>query len=269
MPVNYQRRQCNEIMKLGMQGITVVASSGDSGVAFRTGAGDFCLGDAAYESPKNHIFAPQFPVTCPYVLAVGATYLPQNADVAKDAEKAVSKTNGNAGGFNSGGGFSNIYPQPSYQKAIVQQYLSTYPPNFKAYQTLYNETSYQGSGFGANGGVYNSIGRAYPDVAAIGANVLDISEGEITIIGGTSASAPAFASILAIINMHLIEAGKPTIGFAHPALYANPDVLHDITQGNNKQCSLNEGFECEVGWDAVTGLGTPNYPAMLELFMSL
>jgi len=69
--------------------------------------------------------------------------------------------------------------------------------------------------------------------------------------------------------MHLIQAGKPTVGFVHPALYANPDVLHDITKGNNKQCSLNEGFECEVGWDPVTGLGTPNYPAMLELFMSL
>ena len=75
-----------------------------------------------------------------------------------------------------------------------------------------------GSGFGANGGVYNSIGRAYTDLAAIGANVLLIDAGEIAIYGGTSASAPVVASILAIINMHLIEAGKPTIGFAQPAL---------------------------------------------------
>jgi len=52
MPVNYQRRQCNEIMKLGLQGITVVVSSGDSGVSNRDGS---CLG------PKNKIFSPGFP----------------------------------------------------------------------------------------------------------------------------------------------------------------------------------------------------------------
>lgn len=54
MPVNYQRRQCNEIMKLGMQGISVVVASGDSGVGPR---GEPCLG------PNQNIFVPDFPAT--------------------------------------------------------------------------------------------------------------------------------------------------------------------------------------------------------------
>lgn len=52
MPVNYQRRQCNEIMKLGMQGISVVVASGDDGVA---GGDGTCIG------PKGRIFVPDFP----------------------------------------------------------------------------------------------------------------------------------------------------------------------------------------------------------------
>lgn len=51
MPVNYQRRQCNEIMKLGLRGVSVVVASGDSGVAGNEG----CLG------PKGKIFNPDFP----------------------------------------------------------------------------------------------------------------------------------------------------------------------------------------------------------------
>jgi len=51
MPVNYQRRQCNEIMKLGLQGVSVIVASGDSGVAGDGG----CLG------PKGKIFSPDFP----------------------------------------------------------------------------------------------------------------------------------------------------------------------------------------------------------------
>jgi tripeptidyl-peptidase-1 len=45
-------------------------------------------------------------------------------------------------------------------------------------------------------------------------------------------------------------------------------VLHDITKGTNAGCGTN-GFSASAGWDPVTGLGTPNYPAMLTLFMGL
>lgn len=50
--------------------------------------------------------------------------------------------------------------------------------------------------------------------------------------------------------------------------YANPQVFHDITTGNNPGCNTN-GFSASEGWDPVTGLGTPNYPALLDVFMNL
>jgi tripeptidyl-peptidase I len=58
------------------------------------------------------------------------------------------------------------------------------------------------------------------------------------------------------------------VGFVNPALYANPRVLNDITSGTNPGCDCL-GFEAVEGWDPVTGLGSPDYLRMLELFMRL
>ncbi len=58
------------------------------------------------------------------------------------------------------------------------------------------------------------------------------------------------------------------MGFINPVLYANPQVLNDITSGTNPGCGT-DGFTAVPGWDPLTGLGTPNYPAMEELFLSL
>lgn len=54
----------------------------------------------------------------------------------------------------------------------------------------------------------------------------------------------------------------------NPVLYAHPEVLNDITNGTNAGCDTN-GFAAISGWDPATGLGTPNYPKMEKLFMSL
>lgn len=98
LPTNYQQRQCSEFMKLGMQGTSVILASGDSGVAARgtdDGNADGCLG-------TGQVFNPDFPASCPYLTAVGATLLTGSA--AMDQETAVTR-------FPSGGGFSNIYPR--------------------------------------------------------------------------------------------------------------------------------------------------------------
>ncbi|KAK0119805.1 Tripeptidyl-peptidase sed1 [Cadophora gregata] len=251
LPPAYQKRQCNEFMKLGLQGVSVVLASGDSGVAGSAGEGgnaDGCLG-------TGQIFAPDFPATCPYITTVGGTTLPPRGNVKSDDETAVTR-------FGSGGGFSNIYPRPSYQQAAVSAYLTNTPPPYKSYSGVNNMN------IGAGGGVYNKGGRGYPDVSAVGDNIVIFNKGAPTLIGGTSASAPIFASILNRINEERIAAGKSTIGFVNPTLYAHPEVLHDITTGNNPGCNTN-GFTAAKGWDPVTGLGTPNYPAMLKLFMSL
>ncbi|KAF2164325.1 hypothetical protein M409DRAFT_67866 [Zasmidium cellare ATCC 36951] len=245
LDANYQKRQCNEYMKLGMQGVSILISSGDSGVAGPAGddSENGCL-------QGGTVFSPDFPASCPYVTAVGATLLV--GDAKKDEETAVTR-------FPSGGGFSNIYyPAPDYQTAAVSTYFATAGDQYP----YYTNGQYDGKG------IYNHNGRGYPDVSAVGDNVLIFNKGAPTLIGGTSASSPAFAAILTRINDERIKAGKKTIGFVNPTLYKNPQVLHDITVGTNPGCNTT-GFTASKGWDPVTGLGTPNYPAMLKLFMSL
>lgn len=195
LPASYQQRQCNEFMKLGLQGVSIVVASGDAGVEGAEG----CLG------PNATIFSPDFPATCPYITTLGATYLPSGADVNSDAEVAVTR-------FPSGGGFSNIYPIPDYQASAVSTYLTEHTPPYASYASTGNDS------FGAGGGVYNRLGRGYPDFSAVGDNVVIFNAGQPTLIGGTSASTPVFAAIINRINEERIAAGKGTVGFVNPTL---------------------------------------------------
>ncbi|KOS19866.1 Tripeptidyl-peptidase sed1 [Escovopsis weberi] len=254
-PTYYLQRQCDEFMKLGLQGSSIVFASGDDGVARRSGK---CLG------PNEDIFTPVEQGSCPYVTSVGATTLPAGSS-AGDAETATTS-------FSSGGGFSNIWTTPSYQASAVANYFSAHDPGYASYNTSAGNIPF-------TGGIYNKAGRGYPDIAAVGDNAIIAYHGGFVFSGGTSMSAPIVAAILTRINEERIKAGKSVIGFANPALYQNPSMFHDITVGNqakggpngdgNPSACGNVGFSAVSGWDPVTGLGTPNYPAMLEYFMSL
>lgn len=65
------------------------------------------------------------------------------------------------------------------------------------------------------------------------------------------------------INEERLAAGKTTVGFVNPVIYANPSAFHDITKGTNPGCGT-VGFTAAKGWDPVTGLGTPDFPSLLE-----
>lgn len=128
----------------------------------------------------------------------------------------------------TGGGISRVFPQLSYQNNI------TYPLNGM---------------------------RGVPDVAAVadpntGYILYSASEGGSIVVGGTSAVAPLWSGLLARINQEIGHA----VGFVHPVLYNAGNVFHDITQGNNG------AYSAGVGWDACTGLGTPNGQLILGLF---
>jgi tripeptidyl-peptidase-1 len=140
---------------------------------------------------------------------------------------------------------------PSYQQDVMQAFFADSSPPYGA--SRFNNTQQS---------------RGYPDVSANGVNYLVSVDGNFSLIYGTSASTPTFASIITLINNERLEAGKGPVGFLNPALYANPDVLNDITSGNNRGCGT-QGFYAVRGWDPVTGLGTPNYPKMLKHFMGL
>jgi tripeptidyl-peptidase-1 len=115
---------------------------------------------------------------------------------------------------------------------------------------------------------YNRNGRGIPDVAANGDNIATYVRGNFTLEAGTSASSPIFAAIVNRIVEERIRHGKGPLGFINPVLYQHPEVLNDIKNGSNPGCGTN-GFDAVEGWDPVTGLGTPNYPKMLDLWLSL
>jgi tripeptidyl-peptidase-1 len=228
VPFTYASRVCADMAILGARGVSVVFSSGDSGV----GDGDpnpatqVCYSNDGLNVTK---FLPVFPASCPYVTAVGATVnIPETA------------TN-----F-SGGGFSNYFPRPDYQEAAVSEYLAKLAP-------------------GTYEGLYNSTGRAYPDVSAQGVNFIIVYQGQELPVGGTSCSAPTFASFVSMLNDARISAGKTPLGFLNPFLYsAGYTALNDITVGNNPGCGT-EGFNATTGWDPISGLGTPNFEKLKAL----
>jgi kumamolisin len=167
-----------------------------------------------------------FPASSPYVLACGGTKLTLSGTTIS-GEQAWNELASGEGA--TGGGVSEVFALPSYQQSAG---VPKAPNGF--------------------------LGRGVPDVAGdadpeSGYNVL--VDGQQTVIGGTSAVAPLWAGLLVRINQSL---GK-NVGFLNPMLYTSnvESTLHDITVGNNGTYSAGPG------WDACTGLGTPDGAALL------
>ncbi|KAH6656282.1 peptidase S8/S53 domain-containing protein [Truncatella angustata] len=261
LPVSYLKRQCSEIMKLGLQGVTVLESSGDDGVASFPG-------DFGYENgcagPDSTVFYPSADATCPYVLAVGSTqfnHVTSNSTGVYGNSTSTYYESATAR-FPSGGGFSNYFDVPEWQTDAVSTYFDEVTLDFTGYENAGTNFSDVGNG------VYKIGGRGYPDVSAIGDYYLVFTEGVWARVGGTSLSAPVFASVLTLVNEQRIAAGKSTVGFVHPILYAHPEVFNDVTEGSNPGCD-STGFLAAKGWDPVTGLGTPNFPKLVDLLLNV
>ncbi|KAK8006812.1 hypothetical protein PG989_000802 [Apiospora arundinis] len=260
-PDYYMKRQCREWMKLALQGTTIVISSGDDGV-----------GNAA-RCPKGGdnqtLFNPDFASTCPYVLAVGGTEWDRhaNATAPRPGERLREVATAR---FASGGGFSNVFPAPAYQRDAVRRYVETVGASlpFRPYGEFPRDGDFANITAARGGGVYNRLGRAYPDVAAVGDRQVVYTGGSWYLIGGTSLSAPVWGAVLTLINEQRLQAGKSTVGFVNPVLYAHPEVFFDVTAGSNPGCGT-PGFKAAKGWDPVTGLGSPNFPKLLELLMGV
>jgi len=245
-----QQRFSEEAAKLGTRGITVVISSGDAGVGgIKSTKGTYCG------------FRPDFPANVPYVLSVGATMGTELgiAETACEADRCY---------ITSGGGFSEIFPQPDYQKKVVNKYLSN--------------SEVTSNKIFPSQKMFNSKGRAYPDVSFAGCAYRVICKQTVYRASGTSASAPAIAAILTLANNARLEKGKSPLGFVNPALYelfqSNPSVFNDITKGSN-ECSIKTqngtiiccdyGFPTAKGFDPVTGLGSVNVGRFVEALSGL
>jgi kumamolisin len=202
------------------KGITVCVASGDDG-------------SRDDESSGAHA---DFPASSPWVLGVGGTTLKAtDGSVPRIASEVVWNDyarvpSGGAGG----GGISAIFGLPPYQQGMGVPVCANPPHN---------------------------IGRGVPDVAAVadpytGIVVMHVNGQHVEPIGGTSASAPLWASLIVRINQAL----GARVGFLNPTLYAScaSGVLNDITVGNNG------AYAAGVGWDACTGLGTPSGNKLLH-----
>ena len=162
-----------EAMILGTMGVTIVVSSGDQGVS----------GFLYQIYPKYPVssfcgYAPQFPASSPYVVTAGGTQ--GQPEIAAQCDQG--------GTITTGGGFSNYYGIPSYQKSQVNTYLqninsSTITPPYQNPSQNYPIS-----------GVMNSSGRAYPDIAAWSSYVQVIIGGKTMVVSGTSVSAPGIAN---------------------------------------------------------------------------
>jgi hypothetical protein len=118
--------------------------------------------------------------------------------------------------FASGGGFSNVFPRPSYQSAHVARYLTQ--TNLWAFGYNGSGTNYADIADLPPGQYFNLQGRAYPDVAALGDKIRIFNGAAPVKISGTSAAVPIWAAILTLINEERLKAGKSRVGFVHPVL---------------------------------------------------
>ncbi|KAL8886148.1 MAG: hypothetical protein Q9215_006103 [Flavoplaca cf. flavocitrina] len=220
VPPAYARRVCNQFAQLGVRGVSLLFASGDNGV----GPEESCLTN---DGRNSSAFLPSFPAGCPYVTTVGATKS-FNPEVV-----AFDPTNG----FVSGGGFSNYFLRPRYQDHAVKPYVTNLGAQFN--------------------GLYNRHGRGYPDIAAQGQLFQTVWNGTIRRLDGTSASTPAAAAVLSLVNDSLLAAGKGPLGFLNVWLYKRGyRAFTDVMNGTATGCGTT-GFPAAKGWDAVTGFGTP------------
>ena len=228
--------------KAKKQGWTVFASSGDSGAAQFT-----CDNSGAVQVASS-------PASDPLVTGVGGTTL--SADIDGNYQGETAWTEGLFTGCNppavadddincSGGGFSDLYSKPSFQKSMVKGKVGRGVPDIS-----YNA--------GVNGGVLTVC------------SVCDGGEPSVFLFGGTSAGSPQWAGLAAIAD----QMAHHRLGPINTALYsmANSNskyrsAFHDVTIGNNDVSEIGGGYAARKGWDPVTGLGTPNAAKVLPLLI--
>eukprot|EP01061_Rhynchopus_euleeides_P046078 TRINITY_DN85_c1_g1_i5.p2 TRINITY_DN85_c1_g1~~TRINITY_DN85_c1_g1_i5.p2 ORF type:complete len:582 (+),score=219.35 TRINITY_DN85_c1_g1_i5:66-1748(+) len=203
------------------------------GITVLISSGDDGSGHSTRQGINAGKLSPSYPASVPHALAVGATWFVSGTT---GAEEATTQ-------FGSGGGFSYDFDAPSYQTSQIATYLSTVELP-KTY-------------------AYAKTGRGSPDVSALGEAFTVRVSGSDYAVGGTSASSPSFAGFVTILNEVCLSVGGKTLGFANPFFYANPQAFRDVTAGTNAIGGNTEGWKAIKGWDASTGLGTPNVAALI------
>jgi Pro-kumamolisin, activation domain len=275
------------VQQANTQGQTVISSAGDSGAA-----------DCDFQSKSaTHGFAVDIPGAIPEVTAMGGTEF--NGDPAATVSGGNASTttywNGTTGGTDtissalsyipemawndttldlasggfisaSGGGASTFFTKPAWQTSPgVPSDGKRDMPDLALNSSADHDGYLFCSEDGGNGMIVTSCTSGFRDG----------SGGTLSVVGGTSAAAPTFGGIVALLNQHLSTSG---LGNVNSTLYSlavsNPGVFHDVTVGNNivpctsgtKSCPATApfqfGFNAGTGYDQVTGLGSVDANAL-------
>jgi kumamolisin len=192
--------------KAALKGISVFAASGDNGAKDNTDK-----------------FSADFPSSDPYVTGTGGT------ELSRSGKEVVWNDGGGFFGGSTGGGISDKFPVPDFQKDTKMPVSAN--PDGKA-------------------------GRGDPDIAGDAApstGYIVRVGGQEQAVGGTSAVAPLYAALTMRLNGAL---GHP-VGYLNPFLYqqgnAGSGVFKDITEGNNNGYTAGPGWDAATGWGAIDG----------------
>ena len=239
------------------QGITWMVASGDQGAA----ACDFTA--ATPQASKGATVT--WPAGIPEITAVGGTGFDESAG------NYWSSTN------NANGGSALSYiPEAAWNDSAVFNDLASTGGGISAW---YAKPAWQ-----KGRGVPADNARDVPDIS-LAASPLHVayqitSGGKSGGVGGTSASSPAFAGIVALLNQYLTSKGvlsQPGLGNLNPTLYrlaqASPEAFHDVAAGDNRvPCAQGSpdckeglvGYPSGTGYDLATGLGSPDVSVLAE-----
>ncbi|KAA8650204.1 hypothetical protein EYZ11_003919 [Aspergillus tanneri] len=239
IPVKYARSVCNLYAQLGSRGVSVLFSSGDSGVGAACQTND--------GTNRTH-FPPQFPAACPFVTSVGGT----------------TKTNPEQAVYFSSGGFSDVWKRPSYQEKAVSDYLDTLGDRFHGLYDpagrAFPDVAFQGQAFtiydkGSAHGV-SGTSCSSPGFAALVALLNDarLRNGK---------------KVLGFLNPWLYSDARKSLN----------DIVHGGSKGcdgrnrfggtpNGSPVVPFASWNATEGWDPVTGLGTPDFGKLLEVALA-
>lgn len=188
----------------------------------------FASGDQGVwgRSGVGDTYHPDFPASSPYITAVGGTNFIEKSVIGEETAWDCG-----------GGGFSDTFAMPSWQSDVVEAYL----------------TNAAAAGILPDASLFNSSGRAYPDVSALGGQTnpycVSYKGGSFTGVAGTSASCPVVAGVFAQLNDVRLANGKTALGWLNPLIYENGNCFNDIYDGSMNNCNRGTtGFSTMTGW---------------------
>ena len=211
----------------------IFAAAAMLGITICVASGDHGTADDSAQDWDGKIHV-DHPACDDLVLGCGGTQIESGQDVVWNDGTPFDVNKQDGGGWASGGGISELFQVPAYQtNAHVPVSIDNGKP-----------------------------GRGVPDIAMSATNYFTRVDNFESASGGTSAVAPLMAALVARLN----QAKKKNVGFLNPFLYANTakGVVHDVTSGTNAIKDTIKGYTAGPGWNACTGLGTPDGAAILK-----